>query len=202
MDTNVLKERSLVVIKPDGLRRALTGKIIQKFENVGLKLIAMKMDRPTLEQIKGHYPGNSEDVPWLSAIGEKTLKTYSDLKMDVKEKLGTSDALELGKQVRNKLIKHWQEGPVIVMIWEGPHAVEIIRKLRGVTTPLQAEPGTILGDLSFDSQVISNNQDRAMKVFVHATGATDESDREIEHWFGKNPVVFDYYQRTDHAAML
>jgi nucleoside-diphosphate kinase len=87
------------------------------------------------------------------------------------------------------------------MIWEGPHAVEIIRKLRGVTTPLQAEPGSLLGDFSFDSQLVSNTQRRAMRTFVHATGSAKESAREIAHWFVVSEI-FDQYDRTDHYAML
>jgi nucleoside-diphosphate kinase len=202
MDHKVIKERTLVVIKPDGVRRALLGKITEKFENVGLKIVAGKMIKPTIEQIKGHYPENSEDVEWLKGIGEKTLATFANLNLDVKKELGTDDTLEIGKQVRDRLVKHWLEGPVIVMVWEGPHAVEVVRKLRGVTTPLQAEPGTILGDLSFDSQLISTTQNRAMKTFVHATGTPEESQREIEHWFGKDAELFDYYDRTDHLAMF
>jgi len=197
---DVLKQRTLVVIKPDALMRALTGKIIQKIEDVGLKLIAVKMLKATTEQIMGHYPVTDEI--WVRGLGEKTIKTFSDLGLNVKEKLGSDDTLVLGKQVVQKLAKHWQEGPVIIMIWEGPHAIEVVRKLRGVTTPLQAEPGSLLGDLSFDSQLIASHQGRAMKTFVHATGSQDESEREIKHWFGDMPELFDYYNRTDHFAML
>jgi nucleoside-diphosphate kinase len=197
---DVLKQRTLVVIKPDAVKRALSGKIIQKIENVGLKLVAAKMLTASVDQIMGHYP--VEDPAWVRGLGEKTLKTFSDLKLDVKERLGTDDPEVLGKQVVQKLVKHWQEGPVIIMIWEGPHAIEVVRKLRGVTTPLQAEPGSILGDLSFDSQLIATHQGRAMKTFVHATGSIDESEREIKHWFGDSPEIFDYYERTDHFAML
>jgi nucleoside-diphosphate kinase len=197
---DVLKERTLVVIKPDAVKRALTGKIIKKFEEVGLKLIAMKMLRATEEQILGHYP--VEDETWVRGLGEKTLNTYKELKLDVKAQLGTDDAMELGKNVVTKLKDHWMEGPVVIIVWEGPHAISIVRKLRGVTTPLQAEPGSLLGDLSFDSQLVATALDRAMKTFVHATGSLEESDREIKHWFGEKPELFDYYNRTDHNAML
>ncbi|MEK7496118.1 MAG: nucleoside-diphosphate kinase, partial [Patescibacteria group bacterium] len=37
------QEKTLVVIKPDGIQRGLIGEIIKRFENVGLKLIAVKM---------------------------------------------------------------------------------------------------------------------------------------------------------------
>lgn len=200
MIENVLKERTLVVVKPDAVKRALTGKIIAKIEGVGLKLIACKMIMASDEQILGHYP--VEDKEWVRMIGEKTLKTFSELNLDVKERLGTNDPSKLGEEVVKKLVNHWKEGPVVLMIWEGPHAIQIVRKLRGVTTPLQAEPGSLLGDLSFDSQVVATVQDRAMKTFAHASGSVDEAEREILHWFGTNPDIYDYYHRTDHYAML
>lgn len=200
MTENVLKEKTLVVIKPDAVKRALTGKIIAKIEGVGLKLVACKMILATEEQVLGHYP--IQDREWVSMVGEKTLKTFSELNIDVKKRLGTSDPFELGQAVVKKLVNHWKEGPVVLMIWEGPHAIQIVRKLRGVTTPLQAEPGSLLGDLSFDSQVVATMQDRAMKTFAHASGSKDEAEREIKHWFGDDPEMYDYYHRTDHLAML
>lgn len=197
---NVLKERTLIVIKPDAVKRALSGLIIKKFENVGLKLVAIKMIKASKDQIEGHYPIN--DTNWVRTVGEKTIQTFKGLGLDIKEKLGTDDPMALGQDVVKRLVEHWSEGPVVIMIWEGPHAIEVARKLRGVTTPLQAEPGSILGDLSFDSQLVSNTIGRAMKTFVHASGARDEADREIKHWFGTEAQIYDYYNRTDHIAML
>lgn len=37
------KERTFIMIKPDGVQRGLVGKIIQRFEEKGFKLVAMKM---------------------------------------------------------------------------------------------------------------------------------------------------------------
>lgn len=37
------KERTFIMIKPDGVQRGLVGKIIQRFEDKGFKLVAMKM---------------------------------------------------------------------------------------------------------------------------------------------------------------
>lgn len=199
MATDVLKERSLVVIKPDAVKRGLVGKIISKFENVGLKLIACKMLQPTPDQVIGNYP--TDDKDWVQGLGQKSLHTFNQLHLDPQEYLDSTDPQKIGEQVISKLVEHWTSGPIVAMIWEGPHAVEIIRKLRGVTTPLQAEPGSLLGDLSFDSQLVSNTQRRAMRTFVHATGSEKESSREISHWFVVSEI-FDQYDRTDHYAML
>ena len=36
-------ERTLVIIKPDGVERGLVGEILKRFENAGLKIVGMKM---------------------------------------------------------------------------------------------------------------------------------------------------------------
>lgn len=48
-------EQTLVLLKPDAVDRGLVGEIIQRFERVGLKLVAMKMLVPTHEHATGHY---------------------------------------------------------------------------------------------------------------------------------------------------
>jgi nucleoside-diphosphate kinase len=48
-------ERTLVLIKPDGVQRALIGEIISRFERKGLKLVAMKLMMVTQEIAREHY---------------------------------------------------------------------------------------------------------------------------------------------------
>nr|AXY94692.1 nucleoside diphosphate kinase [Habrobracon hebetor] len=49
------KERTFIMIKPDGVQRGLVGKIIQRFEEKGFKLVAMKMVHPSEDLLKQHY---------------------------------------------------------------------------------------------------------------------------------------------------
>lgn len=49
------KERTFLMIKPDGVQRGLVGNIIQRFEAKGFKLVAMKFVWPTEELLKQHY---------------------------------------------------------------------------------------------------------------------------------------------------
>ncbi|KOX78412.1 Nucleoside diphosphate kinase [Melipona quadrifasciata] len=49
------KERTFIMIKPDGVQRGLVGKIIQRFEDKGFKLVAMKMLWPNEDLLKKHY---------------------------------------------------------------------------------------------------------------------------------------------------
>ena len=47
--TEIDIERTLVLLKPDAVQRGLVGRIIQRFEDVGLKIVATKMIWPTKE---------------------------------------------------------------------------------------------------------------------------------------------------------
>ena len=106
-------ERTLIIIKPDAVKRGLVGVIIDTFENVGLKLMATKMLKPSKDVIKNHYPGTPE---WIKEMGEKTLSSFKQSGVDVKEKMGTNDPNKLGQFVYDRLIKYWMEGPIVVMV--------------------------------------------------------------------------------------
>lgn len=183
-------ERTLIIIKPDAVKRGLVGKIIETFENVGLKLMTAKMLRPDKEVIKNHYPGTTR---WLKEMGGKTLASFKQSGDDVKKTFGTDNPAELGKFVYERLIKYWMEGPIIVMVWQGPNAITVARKLRGHTIPALADPGTLHAQFSFDSSPLSASLDRVVKTFVHASGSTDEAKREIDYWFGEQD--FKSYER-------
>ena len=63
-------ERTLVLLKPDCVQRRLMGRIITRFEDKGLNLIAMKMLRITPEKAKEHYAEHVEKpfYPGLEAF--------------------------------------------------------------------------------------------------------------------------------------
>ena len=54
------EEKTLVVIKPDGVKRGLVGEIISRLEKVGLKIIAMKAVRIEEGVALKHYGYNEE----------------------------------------------------------------------------------------------------------------------------------------------
>ncbi len=183
-------ERTLIILKPDAVKRALVGTVIETFENVGLKLLAGKMLRPEADVIKKHYPGTPE---WIKEMGNKTLASFKESGVNVREKMGTDDPVKLGQFVYDRLIKYWQEGPIIVMVWEGPGAIAIARKLRGHTIPLLAQTGTLHAQYSYDSSTLSSGLDRVVKTFIHASGSVEEANREIAYWFPKE--TFKTYER-------
>jgi len=190
-------ERTLIILKPDAIKRGLVGTTFEVFENVGLKLLAAKMVRPDEKVIKNHYPGTKE---WINEMGQKTLASFKQLNLDVKKAMGTEDPEKLGQFVYERLIKYWREGPIIVSVWESPNAITIARKLRGHTIPLLADPGTLHASYSFDSSPLSSSLNRVVKTFVHASGSVEEAEREIKYWFGT--TEFKSYERETDKLYL
>ncbi len=190
-------ERTLIIIKPDAVKRGLVGKIMETFENVGLKLMTAKMLRPDKEVIKNHYPGTAE---WIREMGEKTLTSFKQSGSNVMKMFKTEDSNKLGRFVYERLIKYWMEGPIIVMVWQGANAITVARKLRGHTIPALAIPGTLHAQFSFDSSPLSASQNRVVKTFIHASGSMDEAKREIAYWFGKQDFR-DYEREVDNLYL-
>ena len=94
--SDLKEEKTVVLIKPDGVKRGLIGEVIKRFESRGLKVIALKMIVASKEHAHNHYP-NSEE--WLRGMGEKTLETYKQYGKDALKEVGSDDVLEIGKMV-------------------------------------------------------------------------------------------------------
>lgn len=190
-------ERTVVLVKPDGVARGLVGEILSRFEQRGLKLIALKMVLPTREHSAGHYSGTDA---WLRGIGEKTLEAFKDRGVDVVPTMGTEDPVAIGRLVEGWNVDYLASGPVVAMIIEGMHAITTVRKLVGHTMPVKAEPGTIRGDLSIDSNIAANMEKRTVRNVIHASGDPEEAAHEIEHWF--SPEEIHDYKRADEDIMF
>lgn len=182
------------MIKPDGVEKGLIGEIIRRFEQRDLKIVALEMFRPTREEIDNHYP---KDEAWIRRLGQKTLSTYEKYGMDAKKELGTADDLAIGQMVRGWLLNFMMSAPLVRMVVEGIHAVDMVRKICGPTLPIMADMGTIRGDYSADSPAVANSEHRAVMNLVHASETAAEAEHEIKHWFGDRQVIFEYSRLTD-----
>ncbi|EXC04025.1 Nucleoside diphosphate kinase 2 [Morus notabilis] len=76
------------------------------------------------------------------------------------------------------LIEYITSGPVVCMAWEGVGVVASARKLIGSTNPLQAEPGTIRGDLAVQTG----------RNVVHGSDSPENGKREIALWFKEGEI--------------
>lgn len=181
-------EKTLIIVKHDGVARGLIGEIIKRFERVGLKLVALEFLKGTDDMGQSHYPDSEK---WKKNVGERTLKEYNEKGISAVKDFGTVDPLEIGKQVKKWLVEYLTYGPVLAMIWEGPNAVKIGRKLAGDTVPLLALPGTIRGDFAVDNVELGNIYARPVYNLIHASGEVAEAEDEIKLWFDKDEI-FDY----------
>lgn len=188
-------EQTVVLIKPDGVKRGLIGEIIKRLEQTGLKLVAAKMVAPQEEQFLKHY--NSQSPERLKLWGEKTLKTFTKFGKDAKKDLGTDDPRELGIMVNKWLMDYITSGPVLAMLWEGKHAVQNTMNIAGPTMPVDAPAGTIRGDFSTDSAAYANSEKRGVMNLVHVSTSIEEANFEKSLWF--KPQEIHEYKRTDES---
>lgn len=166
-------QKTLVLIKPDGVKRNLVGEIINRFEKGGLKVVEMKMLTASAEILEKHYPS---DVEYLRIIGEKS-KAAGD---------AVGDTVEQGRKVVNALREFVSSGPIVVLVLEGEDTVAVARKVTGFTDPSTADPGTIRGDLGEDSILKANGEGRPVYNLVHASGTPEEAEKEIKLWFDQD----------------
>jgi len=182
------EERTYVMIKPDGVRKGLTGEIIRRFEQRDLKIVALEMFQPTHDLIDTHYPKSEE---WITRLGNKTLTTYEKYGYDAMADFNTTDPAKIGPEIRKWLIDYMTSAPLVKMVVQGVHAVDVVRKIAGDTMPYKADMGTIRGDFSIDSPALANKEKRAVMNIAHCSETPEEAEHEIKHWFGNSPV-FDY----------
>ena len=176
-------ERTLVIIKPDGIQRSLIGEIIRRYERTGLKLLALKMATPSEKMAIKHYYEVGGDG-WLEEVGRKARTAY--------EKKGLTSPyktnMDNGRAVMESNAKYLSSGPVIAMVWQGNSAVGLVRKITGGTEPLTSDVGTIRGDLTLDSYALADLDQRSVRNLIHASGTAEEAEKEIKIWFKKEEL--------------
>ena len=132
-----MSERTLVLVKPDGVRRGLAGEVISRLEKKGLTLVAMELRTLARETAEEHY-GEHRERPFFG-----------------------------------ELVDFITGGPLVALVVEGPNAVAGVRRIMGVTNPVEATPGSLRGDYALE---IGQN-------LVHGSDSTESAAREIGIFF-------------------
>lgn len=151
-------ERTLIIFKPDTVKRGIVGEILTRFERVGLKIVGTKMLLPTQDMFHQHYEGISQ---MISRRGQKAFDVTLEM---------------------------MQEGPVIAVVLEGVEAVSLVRKMVGTTEPKSALPGTIRGDYAHISFGHADKEGIGIPNIIHASGDEKEAEAEISHWFSESEL--------------
>ncbi|MFA5848175.1 MAG: nucleoside-diphosphate kinase [Thermodesulfovibrionales bacterium] len=109
-------QQTLVVIKPDGLKKSLTGNILTRLSETKLRIVGAKVVQVSRELAKKHY-AHLKDKPF-----------FEDVIRYIRGELH-------GEPYRR----------VLALIYRGEDAIEKVRQLAGTTNPEQAEPTSIRG---------------------------------------------------------
>ncbi|MGH2271657.1 nucleoside-diphosphate kinase [Anaerohalosphaeraceae bacterium U12dextr] len=136
-------EKTLIIIKPDGVQRRLIGLIINRFERKGLQLVAAKLMHISESLARRHY------------------------------------AVHEGKPFFESVTRYLSSSPSLVMVWAGPGAIQICRKLMGKTFGCEAEPGTIRGDFGCS---------RGYNL-VHGSDSPESAAYEIGLYFSPEDIL-------------
>lgn len=148
-------ERTLIILKPDAVKRGVMGEIVSRFERAGLKIVGAKMLQPDYEHYHTHYEGISKMIS------------------------------RRGQEAFDMTLEFMQEGPVMAFVLEGINAAALVRKMVGDTEPEKALPGTIRGDYAHMGFDHSNKEKIGVPNLIHASGDAEEAKVEIAHWFSE-----------------
>ncbi|MFH2201492.1 MAG: nucleoside-diphosphate kinase [Elusimicrobiota bacterium] len=109
-------ERTLVLIKPDGAKRKLTGLVIDRLDAAGLTMVGAKVTTVTEELAREHYK-ELKDKPFFEDLIKYIRGKYHDI----------------------------PNSRILALVYEGEDAVKLTRKVAGATHPEDAEPHTLRG---------------------------------------------------------
>lgn len=177
------KDRSYVMIKPDGVQRSLVGEILNRVERTGLKISGIKMFVPDMARLDTHYGKTDE---WYQEKGAMLVKNLEEAGRPVEKK-----AIEYGRGIILASLKYMNSGPVVAFIAEGNQAADVVKKIVGSTEPKTSDVGTIRGDLTTDSYGLANLSNRSVRNLVHCSENSEEAEKEIALWF-KDEEIMEY----------
>src|SRR3989344_114118 len=164
----IMIERTLILVKHDGVQRGLVGEIIKRFEQRGLKIAALRLVMATKDMAKTHYKLTPE---WIKKLADNTRKVAAKKGQKIKD-----TDLQIAQKVQGWLGDYLTEGPIVAIVFEGYHAAEVGRKIVGGTEARQAEVGTIRGDFTVDSYQLADMKKRPVRNLVHASGSKEEAE--------------------------
>ncbi|HBB68213.1 MAG TPA: nucleoside-diphosphate kinase [Elusimicrobia bacterium] len=156
-------ERTLVLIKPDGMKRRLAGLAIDRLDNAGFEMVGAKMVSVTDELARKHYA--LLEGQGVFAVKEKFEQLISFMKGDFH-----------GVSKRR----------ILALVYQGENAVKGVRAVVGATNPEDAAPGTIRGAFGRICRTHGYYENVA-----HASGSLEEAGREIKIWFKPGEIVED-----------
>lgn len=155
-------QQSLVIIKPDGLVKSLTGNIISVLSETKLKIVGAKV---------------------LKVPRDLAEKHYSELKTNLIKKHGEEKGNKIYENVIEYIQGKFHTDRVFALVYHGEDAIEKIREIVGSTDPEVATPISIRGKYGR-----INSKTGVFENVVHASDSPESAEREIKLWFNPDQL--------------
>lgn len=156
-------EKTLVLIKPDGIIKDLIGTIINDLSSARLKIIGAKIVKVSKELAEKHY---------------------CDLKCNLSTKFGEDKGCKIYTEIINYLQGKYHADRVLALVYAGEDAIQKIRKIAGETNPEKAEPNSIRGKYGR-----VNSKIEIIENVIHCSDSQESAKREIELWFKTEEII-------------
>ena len=158
-----MEEPTLVIIKPDGLQKSLTGNVLTRLSESKLVIIATKMKAVSRQLAEEHYC-HMKEKPFFEEIVRYLMGEYHTKR-------------------------------TMALVYYGEDAIKKVRQICGATNPEEAAPGTIRGSFGrITTKGVYEN-------VIHASGNSEDAEREIKLWFDPDEIVFEKLYPTKEAVL-
>jgi len=152
-----MNQQCLVIIKPDGLVKSLTGNIISVLAETKLKIVGARV---------------------LKVTRDLAIKHYSNLKQEQVAKHGKEKGEMIFENVVDYIMGKFHTDRVFALVYHGENAIKKIRDLAGTTNPEKADPTTIRGKYGR-----INSETKVFENVIHASANEEDAEKEIKLWF-------------------
>jgi nucleoside-diphosphate kinase len=156
-------QQCLVLIKPDGLVKSLTGNILSALSEIKLKIVGAKIVKVSRQLAEMHY----------NQLRESQIK-----------KKGVEKGTLIFENTMKYIMGEFHTDRVFALVYEGEDAIAKIRALVGVTNPEEADPTTIRGKYGR-----INSKTGVFETVVHASENEEDAKREVRLWFGPEELT-------------
>ncbi len=158
-----MEERTLILIKPDGLLKSLTGNIITTLSETKLKIVGAKIVKVARVLAEEHY---------------------SELKNNLIKKFGEEDGMKIFESTLEYIQGKFHTDRVFALVYKGENAIKKIKKLVGETNPERASPVSIRGKYGR-----IHSETKVFENVIHCSDSIENAKREIALWFKPDEIV-------------
>ncbi len=166
-------EKTLVLIKPDGLVKSLTGNIITALSETKLKIVGAKV---------------------VNVEREFAQKHYSELKDNLIKKFGKEKGSQVYENVLDYIMGKFHTPRVLALVYAGENAVKIVREIAGETNPEKASPISIRGKYGR-----INSTNNVMENVMHCSDSVESAEKEIALWFKEEELALKEFREVNES---